>query len=210
MAAVVRFCRKSDTAAWRRRLAGTMLLCAFTGVAWAADEGVVTIAEAAPAGVAARPAPRIEVSASTLPRLDGIDGSRASRIDMTLLSPASTGVGLLVGLNNPDRRASNVAAGFASASSAIDLGLRWRHSFDGSHQIDITAWRRLAQPDASSLALDRETSYGARVEMNMSSAARSGFVADRGFLGFQMESGARITLRKGIGGKPMFYYRNKF
>jgi hypothetical protein len=34
-------------------------------------------------------------------------------------------------------------------------------------------------------------------------------VADRGFIGFQLESGARVTLRRS-GGKPMIYYRTRF
>ena len=37
----------------------------------------------------------------------------------------------------------------------------------------------------------------------------SGLVADRGFVGLQLESGARITVRRS-GGKPMIYYRTKF
>ena len=37
----------------------------------------------------------------------------------------------------------------------------------------------------------------------------AGLVAERGFLGLQLESGARITVRRS-GGKPMLYYRSKF
>jgi len=36
-----------------------------------------------------------------------------------------------------------------------------------------------------------------------------GFVANRGFVGFQLESGARVTIRRKSGG-PMLYYRNAF
>jgi hypothetical protein len=45
--------------------------------------------------------------------------------------------------------------------------------------------------------------------MQMSSAASKGLVADKGFLGFQMENGARLTVKRSRG-KPMLYYRNTF
>ena len=38
---------------------------------------------------------------------------------------------------------------------------------------------------------------------------QSGFVAQRGFIGFQLESGSRITVRRSDG-KPMLYYRSNF
>ena len=54
----------------------------------------------------------------------------------------------------------------------------------------------------------RDAGCGARVEMQLS-GSRSSLVADRGFIGVQLDGGARITLRRS-GGKPMVYYRNKF
>lgn len=54
----------------------------------------------------------------------------------------------------------------------------------------------------------RDAGYGARVEMQLS-GSRSSFVADRGFIGVQLDGGARITLRRS-GGRPMAYYRTKF
>ena len=86
----------------------------------------------------------------------------------------------------------------------------WRYTPDGNYRIDVTAWRRVIPPDASSLIHMREPSYGARVEMRIGRApVETGFVADRGFIGFQLESGARMTVRRS-GGKPMIYYRTKF
>jgi hypothetical protein len=45
--------------------------------------------------------------------------------------------------------------------------------------------------------------------MQIRPVQKSGFVADHGFVGLQLESGARVTLRRS-GGKPMIYYRTKF
>ena len=88
--------------------------------------------------------------------------------------------------------------------------MHWRYTLDGNYRLDVSAWRRVLPPDALTLVELREPSYGARVEMQLGGGApRSGFVADRGFLGFQLESGARVTLRRS-GGKPMVYYRSKF
>lgn len=55
----------------------------------------------------------------------------------------------------------------------------------------------------------RQPGYGARIEMKLVPARASGLVADYGFIGLQLESGARITLRK-KDGKPTVVYRVKF
>jgi hypothetical protein len=94
--------------------------------------------------------------------------------------------------------------------NSFDLGLHWRYTSFGNQRFDVSAWRRMNPVDAAGLIENRESSYGARVEMHLDSAPRSGLVAERGFLGLQLESGARITLRKGGGGKPMVYYRSTF
>jgi hypothetical protein len=74
---------------------------------------------------------------------------------------------------------------------------------------DVAAWRRLMPPDTLTLVQMRQPSYGARFEMQIGSTPTTGFVADRGFLGLQLESGARVTLRRSEG-KPMVYYRTRF
>jgi hypothetical protein len=66
-----------------------------------------------------------------------------------------------------------------------------------------------AADDDYSLAQMREPVYGARVEMNLAAARKSGFALDRGFLGFQLESGARISVKR-KDGRPMIYYRSAF
>jgi hypothetical protein len=64
-------------------------------------------------------------------------------------------------------------------------------------------------PDTLTLVQMRQPSYGARFEMQIGSTPSTGFVADRGFVGLQLESGARVTLRRSEG-KPMVYYRTRF
>jgi hypothetical protein len=80
---------------------------------------------------------------------------------------------------------------------------------DSNYRVDVVAWRRVTQPDALTLVQARQSNYGARVEMRLSPSAKRGLVADRGFVGLQLESGARVTLRKTFAA-PMVYYRNNF
>ena len=95
------------------------------------------------------------------------------------------------------------------SAGPMELGLQWRYMFDNQRSIDIRAWRDLGRPnDALALVQSRDAGYGARVEMQLS-GSRSPFVAERGFVGLQLDGGARITLRRS-GGRPMIYYRNKF
>jgi hypothetical protein len=191
-------------------LATAMLATAPCQFAWAFDEVAATAA-----GVQSMSAPidktrsQLEVSATTLPRFDGADTTgRSTNVDLSWLSPGRSSVGVSVGLNNTEGSTSwTLPPRFAGATN-IDFGLRWRYTGDGNSRVDVTAWRRLPQPDALSLVQEREASYGARVEMRLSSAKR-GFVADRAFLGFQLEGGARVGLRRS-GHAPMVYYRNGF
>jgi hypothetical protein len=90
---------------------------------------------------------------------------------------------------------------------SVDLGLQWRQPIAGQ-QIDVAAWRRVApQPDALSLIQQQDTVYGARLEMKLKPAKKN-FLADR-FIGVQLDSGARIGIRKS-NGNPTVYYRNQF
>jgi hypothetical protein len=91
----------------------------------------------------------------------------------------------------------------------LDLGLRWRQPLRNEQHVDITAWQRMSSPpDALTLVRSREPVYGARVEMKIS-GRRSGFMADHGFLGLQLDSGSRIMLRR-KDGNPTLYYRSRF
>jgi hypothetical protein len=64
--------------------------------------------------------------------------------------------------------------------------------------------------DAISMVQMRQPAvYGARVEMNLTAGPRTTFALDRGFVGLQLESGARITIKR-KDGRPMVYYRTTF
>ena len=92
---------------------------------------------------------------------------------------------------------------------SVDVGLQWRHPLSNQQTVDITAWRRLAPPpDALSLVQQQDTVYGARVEMKLTSPTLKRFLADK-FIGLQLDSGARIGLRRS-NGNPTIYYRNQF
>lgn len=160
-------------------------------------------------GMDERRGPQLELSGSFLPRFDNTDGStHTSRLDLTWLPHRRSALGLAVGMSSP--YGSSLASGpaFAGHPPGVDLGLHWRYTLDSNYRVDVTAWRRIPA-DAATLVQSQAPTYGARIEMGMGQATRRGFVADRGFLGFQLESGARITVRRS-GGKPMIYYRTKF
>jgi hypothetical protein len=153
---------------------------------------------------------QLELSASSLPRFDNTDGStRASRIDMTWLPPRRSALGLSLGMTTVEGPSFSTGGAYAGAAPSVDLGLRWRYTLDSNYRIDVAAWRRLVPPDTLTLVQMRQPSYGARFEMQIGTTPPRGFVADRGFVGLQLESGARVTLRRSQG-KPMIYYRTKF
>jgi hypothetical protein len=176
------------------------VMCLIAGAAWGLEAQPVALAQA-----------QMEIFATTLSRLDNFDGSPAStRIGLTWLPPRRSALGLSLGVNNPGGSVSAVAASLAgSAAPSLDLGLHWRYTLGSEERVDVTAWRRMTPIDAASLVQSREPSYGARVELRLTPVTRTGLVAERGFLGFQMEGGGRITIRRS-GGKPMVYYRTKF
>jgi len=186
-------------------LAGACL----AGPAALAQEAVGT----AEAQAAAEAPLRLEVNAATLPRFDPVDSATsASRLDLSLLPPRPSAVGLALGMSNlsPQNPQPATALGTA-ARPALDVGVHVRHTLDSNHQIDVTAYRRMTQqPDAYTLIQQQQPRYLARVEMNLnSSRKKTPLLADKGFLGVQLDSGARLSLRRKNGG-PMLYYRNTF
>lgn len=153
--------------------------------------------------------PRVEVTRSALPRLESPDGPMGGqRLDLTVLPPRRS-LGLALGVNN--FQPQQPLPGQQPQQTNLDVGLTWRHTTDSNYQVDFTAWRRMSpQPDAWSLVQQRQTpTYVARVEFNLGAGSRSGLVADKGFLGVQLENGARIALKRKDGG-AMVYYRKKF
>ncbi|MBG9387179.1 hypothetical protein [Caenimonas aquaedulcis] len=220
MVAVPTSCQLIQAAARGGRCAmfAAMALSGHAALASDADTGNATMVVAL-AGTPAVPGterggPQLEISTTSLPRFDNVDtGNRTSRIDMTTWSaPQRSALGLSLGMTGADTSAPAFASpNRASLSPSLDLGVKWRYTVDGTVRLDVTAYRRIVPPDALTMVETRDAAqYGARVEMALgSSLPRSGFVADKGFLGVQLESGARVTLKRS-GGKPMMYYRSKF
>lgn len=200
----------------RRWLAVGLLLGASGALAqpvdWASGTAALTpVPLASAARGSGAPGSVIEISASKLPRFDNFDGSNRTqqRIDMALLTPGRSSFGVTLGVTALSPSRYGPGADGTEGLTGANLGLQWRYLLDGNHRIDITAWRDLGRPkDALSMIQSRDAGYGARVEMRLS-GSRSALVADRGFIGVQLDGGARITLRRS-GGKPMVYYRNKF
>src|SRR4051794_35703173 len=154
---------------------------------------------------------RVQVQTSALPRFDAQDaGFQAPRVDLTLRSnDGGTGLAPVFGM-------SSLGAGSAQAlglqpRTGIDLGLRWTQRLQSQRQIDVTAWRRMNTPeDAYSMVqMQSGAVYGARIEMNFAPVNGPGFMIDHGAVGFQMESGAKITVKR-KDGRPMLYYRSTF
>lgn len=158
---------------------------------------------------------RLKVESSALPRLDAQDsGFQAPRLDLSVVpeNARGTGLGPVLGVRTMPTHVPPGSPGLAAARSGVDLGLRFSHRFENQNQIDVTAWRRMNGPDdAYTLIQMREPVYGARVEMkmNIKPAKFSAFGIDRGLLGFQLESGARISIKR-KDGRPMVYYRTAF
>jgi hypothetical protein len=149
---------------------------------------------------------RMELSSTTVPLFDGASGAtHSTRVDMFWLPPRHPSLGLALGLTSVD------AVGFRAPNGptgpAVDLGLHWR--YEDAWRIDVTAWRRMPAWDGAGAASESSSSYGARFEMRMKTSGRRSFGFDRGLLGFQLESGARIGVRRSAG-HPMVYYRTSF
>lgn len=132
----------------------------------------------------------------------------AERIDLALRpGEQPSGLGLSMGVTRFGTRAGQ---GLHPGQAAqLDLGLQWRYPLDSHSSVNITAWRSLTPPDALSLVQARQPVYGAQLEMQFTGARRSGFVADYHFIGLQLESGTRISLRR-KNGRPAIYVRSKF
>lgn len=173
--------------------------------------GTVAVFAAAGSAFALSPPPQLELRASTLPTLEATDGAvRSSRVDVTLLPRKRSAFGLAFGMSQLSGTNPALAPSILAVPS-MDFGVHWRLMLDSNYRFDVTAYRRVANADAISLIESREPEYGARVELGLGSIGNrsKGFVTGRGFLGFQLEGGARISVKRKSGG-PMFYYRNTF
>jgi len=189
--------------------AALLALACAAAPAWAQEAGGFAPAEVLLAEARIESPVRVQVQTSTLPRLEAQDtGFQAPRVDLSLFpSSRATGLGAVVGLTTP-RSGPGLQA---PAPGGVDLGLRWTHRLLGQQQIDVTAWRRMnAEHDAYTMTLLRDPPvYGARVELDLTPVRKAGLATDRGFLGLQLQSGARISIKRKNGG-PMVYYRTSF
>jgi len=159
-------------------------------------------------------APRMEVQTSALPRLEAQDsGFQAPRVDVSLFPSPNRGMAAVLGVSSTatplQPQGANI--GLPAARAGVDVGLRFSHMLQNRNEIDITAWRRMNAPeDAYSLIQAREpVVYGARVEMKIKPAKFGGLGIEKGLLGFQLQSGARISIKR-KDGQPMVYYRTAF
>ena len=155
-----------------------------------------------------QPPLRVQIRTSALPRMEAQDsGFQAPRVDVSLVPPDGRGLSPMFGISGAGP--APTATGPQPQRTSLDVGLRLSHPLQ-SQQIDITAWRRMNNlDDVSTLAPMRQPTYGARVELDLSRARTSGFAMDRGFIGMQLEGGARITIKR-KDGRPMVYYRSAF
>jgi hypothetical protein len=155
---------------------------------------------------------RLQVQASSLPRLEASDtGFQAPRVDVSLFpSGGQSGIGAVLGMSTP--RPGVHAYGLNPQSSSVDLGVRWSQRLNNQQHIDVTAWRRMITDQDAYTLIQRQQQpvYGARVELNLdASSSKTRLAADLGFIGLQMEGGARISIKRKNGG-PMVYYRTSF
>jgi hypothetical protein len=192
-----------------RRCAVIVGCCAAAVPAWSQD--AATPLQAAVAEAREPSSVRVEVNASSLPRLESHDtGFKAPRVDLSVLPPSRSAVGVAVGMSGFAPPSPNLPLGLNAPRPTLDLGVHWRHTLDSNQQIDVTAWRRVnTEPDAYTLIQQRQPVYGARVEMNLGKSRKSNFLAEKGFIGMQLQSGARISIKRKHGG-PMIYYRSTF
>jgi hypothetical protein len=151
---------------------------------------------------------RVQIRASTVPRIDAQDsGFQSPRVDVSLMPADGRGLAPMLGVSGASPAPASAALQLLRPS--MDIGLRWSHPVQSQH-IDVTAWRRMNAPDdAYKLVQPSQPTYGARVELNLSPVRKTGFALDRGFIGMQLEGGARITIKR-KDGHSMLYYRTAF
>lgn len=202
-------CHRVDVSVFGCTRAGALAALALSaGVVAAQEYAAAAIEQGSSTPAVGRPL--LELSSSEVPRFDETS-TRASRTNLTLFPARRSLLGLSVGVTSASGTPTLLLNSNIPSTPMLDLGLHWRHEMDRNYRLDITAWHRVGNLDAMSLIQSRDYNYGARVEMGLASGkgARSGFVADRGFVGVQLDGGARVTVKRS-GGRPMLYYRNNF
>lgn len=197
-------------------LAATLWVAAGAAVAGQALDWASATTSLSPQPLAASPgaiatSAVIEINASNLPRFDNTNGGNRTqhRLDMALLSPGRSAFGVTMGVTGLSLSHYGIGGASANGLPGTNLGLQWRYVLEDKRRIDIAAWREVGRANnALALVQSRDAGYGARVEMQLA-GSRTRFVAGRGFVGLQLDGGARITLRRSAG-KPMVYFRTRF
>lgn len=151
---------------------------------------------------------RLELSSTTTPLFDAnTAATQSTRLDMFWLPPRHPGLGPALGLTTFGAPGFAAPRADGATGTAVDLGLHWR--YDDAWRIDVSAWRRMQSTDNPALVSESSPGYGARFEMQMKSSGRHQFAFERGLLGFQLEGGGHIGVRR-TAGHPMLYYRTSF
>lgn len=165
------------------------------------------------AGVAAAqttPTHRFDLSVTPEPRT-GLPG-RGSPDRLALTGWAQRGTGPALGLSlglTPHTGIGLNPGTLWSRQPSMDLGVRWRTTFDASWRVDLAAWRRLpsaseAQAGPGDLSQPR---YGTSVELQFHSVPGLGFSPEPRAIGLRLEGGGRLSLRHT---GPVLYYRAQF
>jgi hypothetical protein len=145
-------------------------------------------------------APRFEVTAEPVARLDGVQPS--TRIEAIGWAAGDVhAFGVAVGSQTD--RVSVVPWQSPQAENSLNIGLRWRSTLNDRRRVDVAAWRQVAA------AADERPGVTTRIEMQFTSPRSSVGLSDLGAIGMQLDGNAKLQL-KIRRGKPMFYYRSKF
>lgn len=155
---------------------------------------------------------KLQVEASSLPRLEAQDrGFQAPRVDISVFpNHQQTGLGAVFGMSGFSAEPGAATVGLPQQRPSFDVGLRWTQRLQSQRHVDITAWRRMNNDDdAYSLIQQQQPTYGARVELNLTPATRTGFAIDHGSIGVQFSGGGRLAVKRS-NGHPMIYYRTSF
>lgn len=174
---------------------GALLALGSTGAAAQAAEDVVE--EAATVAVA----PRFELTAEPVRRLDAIDGGmRVEAIGWAAGDAHAFGVAL----GSQFDRTAALPWQDPQMETALHVGLRWRSTLSDRRRVDVAAWRRFA-----AAAGDERAGVTTRIEMQFTSPRSKVGLGELGAIGMQLDGNAKLQL-KIRRGKPMFYYRSKF
>ncbi len=139
----------------------------------------------------------------------------ALRVDVTrwMAAGPSSRLGLSLGIASQTRP---LAPALATGEPLWEptLGVRWRTPLGNGLQLDLSTWARTpyrSQPPGAMdmIWLNRQPTYGTRVEVQWNSPRLGGLLPEFGAIGVKLEGDSQLLLRTRAGG-PMVYYRTRF